>query len=161
MRINKELQTWEDLTTTDIQVMQRWAEDVLFVGKLEYPTPPWLELWYKELGYDDRQRLLVQSSAVPQRVLMSIVRQQQKPDLNRGILTICLKQVTVLLTGGTDQINFTFQGPTTYPELKAAHPEEDYDPQLTLHTRRGYAVEWLKDKIGLEDGKFTVVDATK
>lgn len=160
IRINKELQIWEDLSTDDIEEMQHWAEDVLFNGKLAYPTPAWLELWYKELGYDGRMRLLVQSTAIPQRVLMSIVRQQQSPDINRGIWTICLKQINVLLTRGTDQINFTFHGPTPYPELKAAHPEENYDPQLVVRTRRGYAIEWLK-AIGLDESKFTVIDAIR
>jgi hypothetical protein len=74
VKINKSTQLWEDLTPTEIGVMCRWAKDVVLYGKLEYPTPPWLMLWYSELGFDeDRQRLMLQSTAVPQRVLLSTV----------------------------------------------------------------------------------------
>jgi hypothetical protein len=75
VKINKMSQLWEGLSSDDIAALRNWVEDLLFRGKIAYPNPPWLEMWYQELGYDDRQRLLA-STAVPQRILMSIVMAQ-------------------------------------------------------------------------------------
>jgi hypothetical protein len=83
MRVNKNTQLWEDLTSTEIVEMRHWAEDVVLYGKLAYPNPPWLTLWYSELGFEeDRQRLMLQSTAVPQRVLLSIV-EAMSSEINR------------------------------------------------------------------------------
>ena len=80
MRINKVTQLWEDLKPIDISTMTSWAEDVVLCGKIAYPNPPWLMLWYSELGFDeDRQRLMLQSTVVPQRVLLSILNTIKRP----------------------------------------------------------------------------------
>jgi len=73
MRINKKTLLWEDLTVEEAATMRHWAEDVILVGKLAYPNPPWLDFWYKELGYNDDNRLLMQSTVVPVRVLLSVL----------------------------------------------------------------------------------------
>lgn len=74
MKINKVTQLWEDLIPADISAMKTWAEDVVLRGKIAYPNPDWLVFWYMELGFkEENQRLLMQSTAVPQRVLLSII----------------------------------------------------------------------------------------
>jgi hypothetical protein len=75
MKVNKATQLWEELRPDEVSAMTSWAEDVVLRGKVAYPDPPWLTLWYSELGFDeDRQRLMLQSTAVPQKVLLSIVK---------------------------------------------------------------------------------------
>ncbi len=88
MKINKQTQLWEDLVPTEIVSMRSWVEDALFRGKIAYPTPAWLEMWYQELGYNDNQQLCLQSNGVPQRILMSIVNAQDAEiaTLSRGLI---------------------------------------------------------------------------
>ena len=59
-------------------------------------------------------------------------------------VTFNLTKITVLQGAGTDQINLSVLGPTPYPELAKAHPEENYGITLSVQTRKGYALEWLK-----------------
>lgn len=80
MKIDKETMLFKDLTIDDVKRMQLWVEDVVLNGRLEWPTPDWLETWYSELGFNsDDHRLLTQSTVVPQRVLLSIVKFYEKP----------------------------------------------------------------------------------
>ena len=83
MKVNTVTQLWENLNAGEIQEMRAWSEDAVLRGKLPPSDPPWLLLWYKEMGYSlDRDRLLLQSVAVPQRVLLSIVKALSEVDLN-------------------------------------------------------------------------------
>jgi hypothetical protein len=75
MKINKATQLWEDLTADDVSKMKTWVESVVLHGTCAYPNPDWLMLWFSELEFNtDRQQLLLQPIAVPQRILLSIVK---------------------------------------------------------------------------------------
>ena len=93
MKVNKVTQLWEELKPDEISAMRSWAEDVVLRGKIAYPNPPWLMLWYYELGFnEDRQRLLLQSTAVPQKVLLSIV----------NVLDLEIKRLELLARGSVE-----------------------------------------------------------
>lgn len=74
MKVNPVTKLWEELTPQEAVDLRQWAENVVLCGKLAYPDPPWLTLWYETLGYRaEHQRIMMQSTAVPQFVLLSLV----------------------------------------------------------------------------------------
>lgn len=156
MKINKQTQLWEDLTTDESEEMLRWAEDVVLRGKIAHPIPDWLVLWLSEFNFDDRQYLLLMSTALPQKVLLSVLNAKQNIIFDNGI-KLKLQEITILQTYGPDQIHFTFDGPTTYPEMQREHPEEGYDPELKVNLRKGYALEWLK-LMGFDVSKVKIIN---
>jgi hypothetical protein len=84
MKINTETLLFEDITPEEAADMQLWAEDCLLRGKLrsEEEDPPWIKAWFTMLGYTPTQRLLLQSTAFPQRVLLSLVHYLQRERAN-------------------------------------------------------------------------------
>lgn len=75
MKINQATQLWEDLTADDVLKMKTWVESTVIYGEFDYPNPDWLMLWFSELEFNtDRQQLLLKSTAVPQRILLSMVK---------------------------------------------------------------------------------------
>jgi hypothetical protein len=77
MKINKQTQLWEDLTAEESEAMFKWAEDVVLRGKIAYPIPDWITLWLAELKFDERQYLMLMSTALPQKVLLSVLNNKQ------------------------------------------------------------------------------------
>jgi len=73
MRINKQSMLWEELTPQEKIELYEWAESVVLRGEIP-PHPSWLIQWFETFEYDERQRLLLISTAVPQRVLLSLLR---------------------------------------------------------------------------------------
>jgi hypothetical protein len=74
MRINPKTLLFEELTPSDRDELLEWAERIVLTGGFPPDDPPWLTEWMRVAGYDDRQRLLLISTAVPQRVLLSLLR---------------------------------------------------------------------------------------
>jgi hypothetical protein len=85
MRINKTTQLFEELTQDEADPLLAWAEDVVLRGDFPPIDPPWLSAWLDTMGYDARQRLLLISTAIPQRVLLSVAH-YQRDDARR---TLC------------------------------------------------------------------------
>lgn len=76
MRIDHATMLFVDLTDQEALELQAFAESVVLHGNIPNPQPEWVDQWMREFGYDERQRLLVISTAFPQRVLLSVARYQ-------------------------------------------------------------------------------------
>lgn len=74
MLLDCETKLFCDMTKQEAQEMLDWAEDVVLRGKVAHPDPKFVTWWLSSCGYDERQRLLVISTALPQRILLSLVR---------------------------------------------------------------------------------------
>lgn len=82
MKINQTTMLWEDISSAEREEMQRVAEDIVLRGKVPYPVPSWINDWLTAFGYDERQALLVMSTAIPQRILLSLTSaSNQKSEL--------------------------------------------------------------------------------
>lgn len=64
---------FRDFTTQEAEQMKEWATNIVLHGKVAYPDPEWVAAWMELNHYDERQRLLTVSGALPQRVLLSLV----------------------------------------------------------------------------------------
>ena len=64
---------FRDFTTQEAAQMKEWATNIVLHGKVAHPDPEWVTAWMEANHYDDRQRLLTISCALPQRVLLSLV----------------------------------------------------------------------------------------
>jgi len=64
---------FRDFTTQEAEQMKEWATNVVLHGKVAHPDPEWVTAWMESNHYDERQRLLTVTCALPQRVLLSLV----------------------------------------------------------------------------------------
>ena len=55
------------------QELGQAVEKLVVLGEITPEIQDYFEFWRTELGYDDRQGLLLMSTAFPQRVLLSLV----------------------------------------------------------------------------------------
>jgi len=85
MKINSRTQLLEDFTDSEACKMLLWAEDVVLRGEVAWPDPPFVPDWLDSFGYDERQRLLVISTALPARVLLSLLRAQREAKPARSL----------------------------------------------------------------------------
>ena len=74
MRVNLQTQLIEYLTEAEAQELQIEIEALVLRGIISERLREIFEVWRIELGYDDRQGLLLMSTAFPQRVLISLLR---------------------------------------------------------------------------------------
>ena len=58
-----------------------------------------------------------------------------------------LTKPQVLKRRGTDIINFTFVGPTPFPNL-------GYPGTFTIEVAKGHGEKWLKETFGIEDAEI-------
>lgn len=76
------------------------------------------------------------------------------------ILNLIVNKVTVLShSNRTDIVVLRIEGPSPYPEMQAAEPDQDYGPALTITVRKGYAKEWLA-AMGIPDDLIEVVNCS-
>lgn len=73
MNINPKTLLFSDLTPQERAEMRAWAEAVILRGELPRPTPEWVVAWIDACGFTSQQALLLISSVLPQRVLLSLV----------------------------------------------------------------------------------------
>ena len=64
---------FRDFTTQEAAQMKEWATNIVLHGKVAHPDPEWVTAWMESNHYNERQRLLTISCALPQRVLLSLV----------------------------------------------------------------------------------------
>lgn len=77
MRINEKTMLFEDIPP-DLQVeMRTWVENVVLRGELSWPLPSWVQDWMNTFNFDERQTMLIQSTALPQRILLSLLYAQK------------------------------------------------------------------------------------
>lgn len=71
-KINSKTMLFEDMTIIEAYLLEEWVNAVVLDGKF---TPNGLvEQWYTECGFNQDQRLLVMSTALPQRALLSLLK---------------------------------------------------------------------------------------
>ena len=58
-------------------------------------------------------------------------------------LNLKIKKAKVLITDGTDIINLYLDADTAFPEMK-------YEPVMKMEARKGYGVEYCREKLGFE-----------
>ncbi len=74
-------------------------------------------------------------------------------------MTLKVLKATVVRGNGPDQISFTVEGPTPFPEMQASHPNENYEPTFLVLTRRGYAEEWLQG-MGVDMSEVEIINTS-
>ena len=78
MQIDTKSMLFVDLTDEEAAELTAFAEGVVLHGSIPHPQPEWVDQWMTAFGYDERQRLLVISTAFPQRVLLSVLRHRSQ-----------------------------------------------------------------------------------
>lgn len=74
MKITPSTMLFCDISPQEGEQMLRWVEQVLLRGYLPQPEPAWLLQWLAECGIDDRQKMMMVHTALPARVLLSLLR---------------------------------------------------------------------------------------
>jgi hypothetical protein len=96
--IDKKTMLFVDIGDALAREMREWCRQVVFVGKAPWPDPPWVTVWLKAFGFDERQRLLVLSSVLVTRVLWSLLEREgaqaalAKANLRRRVKTATTKE---------------------------------------------------------------------
>lgn len=79
MKINETTMLFEDLTDGEANEIFRVVEDIVIRGYLPpRPLPKWLDEWMNKFEFNDHRFLLVISTALPQRALLSVIKHQKK-----------------------------------------------------------------------------------
>lgn len=74
MRVDPKTLLLIEMTDFEAASALEWAENLVLAGTFPPDDPPWLAEWLRVAGYDERQRLMLISTAIPQRILLSVVR---------------------------------------------------------------------------------------
>jgi len=75
MKIHKMSLLFEDIPEDVRADMTSVVEDIVLRGKIPHPYPEWMAEWLKIGEFSDKQHLMVISTVLPARVLISIVRE--------------------------------------------------------------------------------------
>jgi hypothetical protein len=74
MRINPITMLITNFTEQERKEMLKYAEDLVVRGLLPSPDPPWVTEWRNVCGFLDSSKwLLVVATALPQRILLSLL----------------------------------------------------------------------------------------
>lgn len=73
MRVDPKTLLFVDLSEQDSIDLISWAENVVLRGHLPPEDPPWIDAWLAAAKLGDNQRLLVLSTVIPQRALLSVL----------------------------------------------------------------------------------------
>lgn len=76
--VNLTTQLFEGLTDQEADELQSWVEGVVLRGVFPPKHPDTIEQWFVIFGYDSDHRLLVFSTALPQRVLLSLLKRKDE-----------------------------------------------------------------------------------
>jgi hypothetical protein len=76
--INLTTQLFEGLTDQEANELQAWAEGVVLRGEFPPKHPALIEKWFVAFNHNSDRRLLVISTALPQRVLLSLLKKRDK-----------------------------------------------------------------------------------
>lgn len=74
MKIDPKTLLFTDIPPEMAKEMLAVSEDIMFKGTLPHPRPEWLQEWMQAGGFDERQYLLIVSTVLPARVLLSIIK---------------------------------------------------------------------------------------
>lgn len=74
--INLTTQLFEGLTDQEAKELQEWAEGAVLRGYLPPKHPDLIQEWFSVFSYDSNRQLLVVSTALPQRVLLSLLKRR-------------------------------------------------------------------------------------
>lgn len=73
MVIDSKTLLFDDISVAEWHDLHSWASGVILHGHLRQPEPAWIEEWCRVAQFDSRQKLLMLSTALPQRVLLSLL----------------------------------------------------------------------------------------
>lgn len=74
MVIDSRTLLFDDISVAEWHDLYSWASGVILHGHLRQPEPAWIEEWCRVAQFDSRQKLLMLSTALPQRVLLSLLK---------------------------------------------------------------------------------------
>ncbi len=72
-RVDPQTLLFDDLDPNEAKILYRDMEDIVLRGSHHYGAEAF-QSWLKAAGYDNRQALLVLSTAYPQRALLSLLK---------------------------------------------------------------------------------------
>lgn len=78
MRINPATLLFEDFTPQEGKEILACARAIVLDGKVPHPYPAWLDQWMQVAGFEADRRLLVISTAFPQRALLSLLKEAER-----------------------------------------------------------------------------------
>lgn len=78
MRVHPVTLLFEDITPEEQREMRAWAEDLILRGRLPPQHPAWVTEWMRAGGYTDQQMRMLCSTALPQRVLLSLLQARDR-----------------------------------------------------------------------------------
>ncbi len=73
MKINTKTLLFEELTDIEKSELLEMTKKIVIEGKLPPISNPYVSLWMKSLGFEDKQFLVIISTAFPQRALLSLI----------------------------------------------------------------------------------------
>lgn len=73
MKLNKTTLMFEEMTENDLLQVERFCTDIILHGKIQSPLPDYVEEWLVAAGGERYNDLLMISTALPQRLLLSIL----------------------------------------------------------------------------------------
>lgn len=76
--INLATQLFEGLTDQEANDLQGWVEGAVLRGKFPPKHPNLIQEWFSVFNYNPDQQLLVFSTALPQRVLLSLLKRREE-----------------------------------------------------------------------------------
>jgi hypothetical protein len=76
MNVNQDTMLFENLTDDDAVRLRIVVEELVLTGHIMPDARYFFEVWRTSLGMDDRQGLLLMSTAFPQRALLSILKRR-------------------------------------------------------------------------------------
>lgn len=77
MYFDPKTKLFRDISDQKRQELRDWAKSVILEGTLPTPEPPWVTQLLEAINVPG-QRLLVLSTVVPQRILLSIVEEDER-----------------------------------------------------------------------------------
>ncbi len=80
MRVDPKTLLITEMTDLEAAAMLEWTEAIVLAGTFPPDDPPWLAEWLRVAGFDGRQRLMVLSTVVPQRALLSLLNHRVSED---------------------------------------------------------------------------------
>ena len=82
MNVNRDTMLFENLIDFEAFRLRKATEELVQTGHITPDARYFFEVWRVSLGYDERQGMMLMSTAFPQRALLSLLRRSDERDLN-------------------------------------------------------------------------------
>ena len=81
MNVNRETMLFENLTDDDAARLRKVMDELVLMGHIMPDAHYFFEVWRICLGFEDKQGLLLMSTAFPQRALLSLLKRAESSNM--------------------------------------------------------------------------------